>query len=247
MQILDILFIISIIIILVTVMPNITEAFTQSTDIEQSSEYQNRIQMFKDIIEVLNDYHIPYWADFGTLLGLIREGGLIQHDDDTDICVHIDDVPLLLQEWVQSDLAKRGLRLTKSINRTYKVYQIRDLPSSTAEDFYCEACPHMDIFVYENIKDCLVRRCYPDQKQKWKYECHDLIKRDSAPLSIFGIKRSNWSPIKFRSKFALKFFPKLDLIVRVPKNAKRLLIHRYGNDYMTPKKGFKGMFKGCSE
>lgn len=34
---------------------------------------------------------ISYWLDFGALLGVIREGGMIQGDDDIDISVTMDD------------------------------------------------------------------------------------------------------------------------------------------------------------
>lgn len=37
--------------------------------------------------KVLNDNKIPYWIDFGTLLGAIRNGKVIEWDDDADVCV----------------------------------------------------------------------------------------------------------------------------------------------------------------
>ena len=43
------------------------------------------IRVLKCIIEVLNKYEIEYYLDFGTLIGAVREKGLIPWDDDIDI------------------------------------------------------------------------------------------------------------------------------------------------------------------
>lgn len=37
--------------------------------------------------QVFVDNHIPYFFDYGTLLGLIREKGFIKHDDDIDLTI----------------------------------------------------------------------------------------------------------------------------------------------------------------
>lgn len=43
--------------------------------------------MFIDTIEAFNYYGVEYWVDFGTLLGLVRNGKPIIGDNDVDICV----------------------------------------------------------------------------------------------------------------------------------------------------------------
>jgi hypothetical protein len=42
-------------------------------------------QMLKDMHEVLGQHGVPYVIDGGTLLGAVRHGGMIPHDDDADI------------------------------------------------------------------------------------------------------------------------------------------------------------------
>ena len=39
------------------------------------------------VFEALNAEEIPYWADFGTLLGLYRNGDIILYDNDVDVCL----------------------------------------------------------------------------------------------------------------------------------------------------------------
>jgi hypothetical protein len=40
-----------------------------------------------DLFHVLNETRVQYWADFGTLLGIHREGDIILGDNDVDVCV----------------------------------------------------------------------------------------------------------------------------------------------------------------
>lgn len=48
-------------------------------------------QMTYDAIQVLDHHNIPYSAAFGTLLGSIRGGGILPHDDDVDLIIKKDD------------------------------------------------------------------------------------------------------------------------------------------------------------
>jgi len=45
----------------------------------------------KTIIAVLNEHSVPYWVNFGTLLGLMREGKPLEHDKDIDIGIWAKD------------------------------------------------------------------------------------------------------------------------------------------------------------
>eukprot|EP00877_Chromochloris_zofingiensis_P004134 jgi/Chrzof1/13721/Cz08g09150.t1 len=48
------------------------------------------------VAPVLDDLGVPYWADFGTLLGMYREKDIILHDNDVDIVVFNPDWDMLL-------------------------------------------------------------------------------------------------------------------------------------------------------
>jgi hypothetical protein len=47
-----------------------------------------REKTFKRIINIFNDNNIEYFVNYGALLGIIREGRLLEFDDDIDILVH---------------------------------------------------------------------------------------------------------------------------------------------------------------
>ena len=53
-------------------------------------------QLLKDTHEVFEQCGLEYWADGGTLLGAVRNGGLIPWDDDVDFAFHEKDEQHLL-------------------------------------------------------------------------------------------------------------------------------------------------------
>lgn len=50
------------------------------------------LEMLKFIDAVCKENNIEYWIDYGTLLGAARHGGFIPWDDDTDICMTIENL-----------------------------------------------------------------------------------------------------------------------------------------------------------
>lgn len=44
-------------------------------------------RLLQEVCPLLDAAGIPYWADFGTLLGMYREKDLILYDNDADIVV----------------------------------------------------------------------------------------------------------------------------------------------------------------
>lgn len=57
----------------------------------------------KDFDNVCDRNKISYWADGGTLLGAVRDGGIIPHDDDIDVCVYKEDMLNLLNLYKDDD------------------------------------------------------------------------------------------------------------------------------------------------
>lgn len=50
------------------------------------------VDMLKFIDSVCKEHGLRYWLSFGTLLGAMRHGGFIPWDDDTDICMPVEDL-----------------------------------------------------------------------------------------------------------------------------------------------------------
>lgn len=53
---------------------------------------QRRLQEFGAVAlerlhRLLQRHNVPYYCDYGTLIGLVRDGGFIKHDDDIDISI----------------------------------------------------------------------------------------------------------------------------------------------------------------
>lgn len=107
------------------------------------------IMLFKllhDVTQCLNKHNIRYWADGGTLLGIIRNEGQIPWDDDLDIGVMNTDFT-------------RVLKIVNELNNNYKteVYQgivkvfIPNKWAYTEHRFY--GTPTIDIFSYKKTNN----------------------------------------------------------------------------------------------
>jgi hypothetical protein len=80
----------------------------------------------------------------GTLLGVIREGGLVPHDCDVDMALllHAGSLDELADEWVQlrGRLAQAGILDESYVNTAKRLYKLR-LPN----DFGCDLFPAWEI------------------------------------------------------------------------------------------------------
>ena len=63
---------------------------------------------FYDLHNMLVDNNISYYADGGTLLGQVRHKGIIDVDDDVDICVSYRDIDKILSPEFKKLLKSKG-------------------------------------------------------------------------------------------------------------------------------------------
>lgn len=61
------------------------------------------------VTEKFNEHGLKYWVDYGSLLGIVREGDIIRHDTDTDICVFPDN----------PDIEKTLIKIVKELGHPY--------------------------------------------------------------------------------------------------------------------------------
>ena len=113
-----------------------------------------------DQLRVIDDmfvqHKIPYWVDYGTLLGAIRHKGLVPHDDDNDICVPAQSRKSV--EKLQRAFKKLGYTLDISNNKQFQLGNIM-LPGAMVDS------PATDIFfVFKSRNGHLP---LPDQRKKF--------------------------------------------------------------------------------
>ena len=70
----------------------------------------NLKEILKNIDELFTEYKIPYWLDYGTLLGAVRTGDILDYDEDCDIGILKQDVDKVLN--LACKFLERGLHPT---------------------------------------------------------------------------------------------------------------------------------------
>jgi phosphorylcholine metabolism protein LicD len=83
------------------------EYFTPVDALTSIKDKKNLIKLFKQCIKIIEDNNIEYWIIGGTLLGSIRDKGLISWDDDADIAImkeHINKILLLETEFKRHNI-----------------------------------------------------------------------------------------------------------------------------------------------
>jgi phosphorylcholine metabolism protein LicD len=61
------------------------------------------------VVEKFNQHGVKYWVDYGSLLGIVREGDVIRHDTDTDICIFPDN----------PDIERTLIKIVKELGHPY--------------------------------------------------------------------------------------------------------------------------------
>lgn len=59
---------------------------------------KSALRFLNDITDILDKYNIKYWLDYGTLIGIMREGRLLPWDDDIDISIFEEDSELMVNK-----------------------------------------------------------------------------------------------------------------------------------------------------
>jgi lipopolysaccharide cholinephosphotransferase len=136
----------------------------------------------KDFDKICSDNNISYWADSGTLLGAVRNKGIIPHDDDIDVCVFQKDFDKL------SDVLK-----------THPVYELIILGNfSKVKRRDVNANVWIDIFIVSNEKG-IIKYAKEEHRNLWPkmiYKEYEVFPLQRVPFEDYYITVPN-NPIPY--------------------------------------------------
>lgn len=174
---------------------------------KRRSLQKEHINVTKDIFRALEENNFNYAYDFGSLLGLIREHKFMEHDDDIDLMIILDenskikDIPEILKPY--------GFRL----NNLYKIED--EIVEYNFE--YKKSGLTIDIFL--NIKN-------DDNKlvSYWFYQDEGKKYIDENEMTVSLSKKCNITEFKYVNYWGVD--------LRIPKNAEEVLYYHYGEKWM---------------
>jgi len=138
----------------------------------------------KDFHKICSDNNISYWADGGTLLGAVRDKGIIPHDDDLDVCIFQEDF-----EKLSSVLKTHPIyEIVLVHNYIYKVKR-RDLKANV----------WVDLFVVSKDDKGIIRYDKKEHRERWSkfyYKESEVFPIKNVPFEDYYISVPN-NPIPY--------------------------------------------------
>ena len=165
----------------------------------------NGIRILKNVQDILRNLDIQSFADFGTCLGLVREGRLLSYDPDMDIGVIAGSEKAAA---IQKALESSGYRLWRQY-----IYRNR-----IAEESYCLGNIRIDLNYYENT-DRYARTWLFYRKPGYRYQnkwTRHVVEMNYPPIA----------GIHFREFDGFQ--------VALPDNPEQLLEEKYGPEWKRP-------------
>ena len=173
---------------------------------------RNGKEVLAEVVRILKKYDVPGFAASGTLLGFVRDGGFIPHDDDLDIGV------LPNSKWTPARLLRHLLEEEKGFSfmfafsfrgalTEFKV-EYKKVPIDfyfyhlDGDDYYCTC-----YYYFPNVK-------YPDATANSVRRIHEHKVDSLGSINVFGIE------------------------VPVPKEPEKTLESLYGKSWRIPNAGW---------
>lgn len=168
------------------------------------------LSLIEFVQELLREYDICSFADFGTMLGIIREGRLLAHDLDVDIGVILNE-PFDIHR-VRVAMERNGFTLWRQyINGEQVVEESYKLNGLKVD------------FNYYQISDNCSKTWLFYKKPEYKYQANNQR----------HIVEMTYSPIREMQTVNIDGHQ-----IVIPLNAEQLLEEKYGASWKTPDKGW---------
>ena len=162
--------------------------------------------MMNDVHLLLTHFGVKYWICGGTILGLVRHGGIIPWDDDVDIEILKSDLKKFLD--LKPQLSKCGYSITK-VWFGYKIFYTK----RKLIEGYDYSFPFIDVFVVDKI-DGKYRLYYKEARETWpkeyfsEKELFPLVPYKFGEIIVMGPNRTlsylnraygkDWNKIAYR-------------------------------------------------
>lgn len=171
---------------------------------------------------LLDRHQIVWWAAGGTLLGAVRNKGIIPHDDDIDYNILNDQSKVLLSRTFINELTKNGLTLHRVEEGFWQISPLHQKGNAPL---------HVDIFaMWQTFSACCQKNviCYPNQ---WwhKHTFPTSLCSSNSSSKLPDQNRQISCPLLRRWPFGKSgsvWGPPMDM-------AKSYLKHVYGPDWQT--------------
>lgn len=161
--------------------------------------------------KLLKQLDIVSFADFGTLLGIIREGKLLAHDLDMDIGVIIKD---------KTDLEKIRLHLEKHGFRLWRQYIFGEAENIVEESYHFSGIK-VDLNYYRITEtQSKTWLFYRDPQKKYPDNTRNIVEMIYSPITEFKTVKVGGEDIC------------------IPANAEQLLAEKYGECWKIPDTGW---------
>ena len=169
--------------------------------------------MLRTFIQLLERNNYPYFIQGGTLLGCIRDGDIIEHDDDIDLGMMDEHLQHMLNNTSFIEECKsNNIKITQSkLTRTCKIKYIKNVNKNDKSKIF------IDLFSYSKFNK-------KDNQTIIHYS--NIISRKKWPKGWFNIDEL----------FPLKYAYLDNILVSIPNYSIPYLKRHYGDSWLVPKK-----------
>lgn len=170
---------------------------------------QDNLDLLEFITSNLSRINVLYWLDFGGLLGVVREGDIIDGDDDLDICATLTDHEKVVSYFAQIN------------NDQYCEYYVeKNTKHRVCGDFGGDALLLYQIRPKNTDNKALLDLFFFEDDGAGRLKSMWTWKDDTFIDTIFPLQQV--------------YVEKWGFSVNIPNEAGTRLVEKYGSDYMTP-------------